>query len=269
MRRFNASKELKKLERRRLIFSGDSKSTNFLVPLFVVCAAVVFLAGTSFSLKIDNNDVSRDNLSVREENEVIDGLTINDDNGLSVYFTNDKNSFVLFNNMLFRIVRINGDGTVRLMATQSINKTDIDGISSEEFSYDFNLDIDTNLNNWFNYYFINNENVVRGIYDSGLYTGDEEINDLNNSSYNEKYVGLLSLKEYNLIFRYDNNWSFYLNNYDFNNVRHCVFNGIQTSCDNNFTYDVLPVINIKADNFSGDGSVDKPYQLIENDNIEE
>lgn len=267
MRRFNASKELKKLERRKLIFSGDSKSTNFLVPLFIVCAAVVFLAGTSFSLKIDDNN--NDNLSIRDENEIIDGLTIFDDKGLSIYFTNDKNSFVLFNNMLFKIVRINGDGTVRLMATQSINKTDIEENLIEGFNYDFNLDIETNLNNWFNYYFINNENVVKGVYDNALYTGDEEIDNLKNSSYSENYVGLLSLKEYNLIFRYDNNWSFYLNNYDYNNVRHCVFDGIQTTCDDNFVYDVLPVINIKADNFSGSGSIENPYQLIENDNVEE
>lgn len=268
MKRFNAQKELRKLERRGFSTDNGRKMANLLVPVFVFCAAAVFLVGASFSLKIEQNDDG--SLSVREENGVIiDGYTINDESGLSIYFTNDQNRFVIFNDMLFRIVRINGDGTVRLMATEGINKVYLDGTGYAKFNYDFNLDINTNLNNWFNYYFANNVNVVLGTYDDNIYNDDAVIGDLINDKDNLKYVGLLSLKEYNLIFRYDNKDTFYLNNYNNDGVRYCVFDGVQTTCDENYMYEVLPVINIKADDFSGYGTLESPYQIAENVNLEE
>lgn len=261
MKRFNADKELSKLERRH--FKVDNKSlANLLVPVFVLCASALFLVGASFSLNI--GELTDSDLSYREDGVIIDGLTINDDNGISVYFTNDQNRYVLFNDMLFRLVRVNGDGTVRLMLVEGINKTYLDGSENARFNYDFTLDIETNINNWFNYYFVNNVFVVDGLFDTNKYKDDTVVTDLiNNENHVIKKVGLLSFREYNLVFRYDNGSRFYLNNYNLDNQRYCVFDGILTTCDDNYMYDVLPVINIKVDNFTGDGSIDSPYQIEE------
>ena len=265
---FHIEEELKKLERR--IFPADSgrKMANLLVPVFVCCAAAVFLVGASFSLTIEENGDGA--LSIRGENGVIiDGYTINDENGLSTYFTNDQDRYIIFNDILFRIVRINGDGTVRLMAVEGINRLYLDGTEYSKFNYDFNLDINANLNNWFNYYFANNVNVVLGTYDDNRYDDVSEISDLNNNKDNKKFVGLLSIKEYNLVFRYDHKDNFYLNNFNNEGIRYCVSNGMQAACEDTYGYDVLPVINIKADNFGGEGSLEVPYHLIENTEIEE
>lgn len=261
MKRFNAQKELRILERRKSSLIGMSSYSNTMVPVFVFILSCVFLAGVSFSLNMEQE--THNDLSYRENKANIEGVTIGDDYGRSVYFTNDINKYVLFNNILFKIVRINGDGTVRLMVVDKINNE-----YSEEygvFNYDYMLDINTNINNWFNHYFTNNQNVVEGIFDNNKYNDEDIIEDLINiENKNFSYVGLLSYREFKLIYKYDSNEMFYLNNFNTLDNRYCVYNGVLELCNNDIVYDVLPVINIKVDYFMGDGTISNPYVISEN-----
>ena len=251
MKRFNVERELAKLERSRFVSSNKKSIMSILMPFFVIGFSCFALSVASYSLEEDN--------VVQEEvtgsNEIVTDIqkanTIGDDFGISEYYLNSEVKYVNLNNMMFRILRINGNGTYRIMLDYNIER-------------DYNLSVDENIQNWFNSNFANNSYVVRNTFDNNVYNGDEEVVDLMNlNEARFDFVGLLSYREYELIYQYDDNSSFFLESYDTYNNRWCHSNGMLKSCTEAEDYGIRPVINIKVSNFSGEGTASNPFVIEE------
>lgn len=249
MKRFNVKKELSRLERRKSLSTSTKGLSSLLVPFFVIGSSCVALTVASYSLDNTgevNNIINEPVVDiVKEEN------TISDDMGTSKYFYNNEDRYINFNGMLFRVLRINGDGSLRIMLTTDINR-------------DYYLSIDDNLKNWFNYYFSNNQYVVKNTFDNNIYYGIEEVDNLINLfSARMDYVGLLSYREYKVIYQYDESSSFYLESKDMYGNRLCNNNGMIVSCNEYEYYGIRPVINIKITKLVGEGTIDNPYIIEE------
>ncbi len=220
-----------------------------------------------------------------------------DDIGISYYFRgNIQNNYVSFGNMLWRIVRINGDGTVRLILN---NLTDtVSSYYSNDFpSYEYeNSNINDYLENWLQ---VNLREVTSYIANS-KYCSDISHDDANNyyaytrvmtnkiptlnclgTSFRNN-IGLITVDEVMLAGSAPDvsNQSYYLYNSAINDYWYTMsgakstdttFNtfmvasngSIQTNITGNLYRGVRPVINlIKNIEMTGDGTINNPYTLI-------
>ncbi|HJJ17160.1 MAG TPA: hypothetical protein OIM63_03640 [Bacilli bacterium] len=63
-----------------------------------------------------------------------------DDDGDSYYFRGNVNNYVSFANQLWRVIRVNGDGTIRLLYNTDINKSAFNNVNDDEkysgYTYD-------------------------------------------------------------------------------------------------------------------------------------
>lgn len=252
MRRFNVDKELNKLDRSRFVTSNKKSIMSVLMPFFVIGFSCCALSIASYSL--DGESIAIEEVNDKEKEIIIsekDENVINDDFGISKYYLNNDIKYVNINNMIFRLIRINGNGSYRIMLEYDLPR-------------DYSLNIQDNLKNWFNSNFNNSMYVVKNTYDNNIYIGDEEVTDLMNlSSARFDYVGLLSYREYKLIYQYDDNSSFFLESYDISNNRWCSDKGILNPCTDDENYGIRPVINIKVSKFSGEGTLGNPYVIEE------
>ena len=249
MKRFNVERELSKLDKKRLSDNNKSNIMSMLIPFFVMGFSCVGLIAASYSL--DANSVSNeiiDNSNVIQEN--IDNeqdKTINDNFGVSKYYTNSDDKYIYFNNMLFRIVRINGGGSYRIMLDSNI-------------SFDNTLSIEDNLYNWFNSSFNGNRYIVKDMFDNN-FVEEKDVSSLVTLTGKLDKVGLLSLSEYKLFYELDENVNMYLYNYDINGNRWCSKDGVLGSCNEFDIYYLKPVINVKVNNLVGEGSRINPYTI--------
>jgi hypothetical protein len=182
--------------------------------------------------------------------------TINDNTGISYYYQGDSaNNYVRFHDMIFRIVRVNGDGSYRLLLDSSIGSGNI---------YNYN-DI---LVNWFNTYLATDEYIVTSDYDYNNYSLLNESNLstlVNMDSFNISNVGLLSLKEvYNINKGVTNSYipnnMLLGNKYDESNT--WITRDGNLNYDSNYgSFDIRPVINIKAVKFVGQGTIESPFEI--------
>ena len=111
MKRFNVERELAKLERSRFVSSNKKSIMSILMPFFEIGFSCFALSVASYSLEEDNvvqEEVTGSNEVV---NDVQKANTIGDDFGISEYYLNSEVKYVNLNNMMFRILRINGYGT--------------------------------------------------------------------------------------------------------------------------------------------------------------
>lgn len=203
------------------------------------------------NFKIYSDNVEEDiDCTIEFEYDVPDGLDISklekvsDNFGLSYLFNKDMNNYIVFNDMLFRIIRINGDGSLRIMLNDSIGQFN-------------NKDINLVLNDWINQ-FIDNNYIVYSSYDN--YDLSEFNKSLVNIDlYDFNNVGLLSVNElllYGIEFDnmmlsnkyYDKYWS--------------VFNYNIQVVDESVLLDIRPVINIKIDKLDGLGTKELPYVIV-------
>ena len=96
-------------------------------------------------------ELAKDKISSLKKNESYLGIT-EDDMGKSYYYRgNVKDNYVNFNNMCFRIFRIEGDGSIKLVLEDSTSPCNIDTNNNNSHidsssSFDGKL---TSLNNWF------------------------------------------------------------------------------------------------------------------------
>lgn len=249
MKRFNVKRELARLERRKSLGDSTKSLSSLLVPFFVIGSSCVALTVASYSL--DNTGEANVSKSEPVVNMVQEANTISDDFGTSKYFYNNENRYINFNGMLFRVLRINGDGSLRLMLNYDISR-------------DYYLSIDDNVKNWFNTYFYDNQYIVKNTYDNNMFYGNEDVDNLINLfSARMDYVGLLSYREYKVIYQYDEVSSFFLESYDFNGNRLCNNNGMVVSCNEYEYYGIRPVINIKVNKLVGEGTIENPYVIEE------
>ncbi len=190
--------------------------------------------------------------------------TVNDNSGTSYYYKGDaKNNYLELKGMMFRIVRINGDGTIRIILNQS-------NLSSTYGSYNFE---ESNalvaLNGWFSNNFANDSYVVEGDFDVTNYVTVESGNLISLDGYYSSKVGLLSVREAVLINdgvtgdNYINTVNgMYLANPNGTNMVFAYYNGSVESVHPDTSLGLRPVINIKG-TLVGEGTINNPYKIEE------
>ena len=191
-----------------------------------------------------------------------DGFYINSGNYL--YKGSDVNNYILVNNMLFRIIRINADKTIEIVLDDYINKKEWDK-EIKEFS-------ESSISKYLEDKFLNTidkELLVKSSICTDTISELSEVTCENTSS--DTYVKLLSISDFlnsindektYLIKEKEFLW---LTNHGKNNVWHT--NGINVANSNpTKMYGIKPILTLKNSTvlLSGDGTKDNPYQIQEN-----
>ena len=246
---------------------------------------------------LKQNELKQPVTSVANDVSISDeGLISNtDENGATYYFRgNVVNNYVSFADMTWRIIRINGDGTVRLILNENLSSVQNYTSNSENYHYD-GSDIKSFLDEWYILYLNNYDSyIANGKFcdDTNIVDGKEHYNSYtrvfidkipNFSCLGDKItskIGLLTIDE--VIYAGGNikdaNESFYLYNKDsssfwtmsaarYKNGVYYPFiiteNG-KVSYETNATLNrgVRPVINLNSEVVVvGDGTINKPYML--------
>ncbi len=191
-------------------------------------------------------------------------LKINDNTGVSYYYKGDaNNNYIKINDTLFRIVRINGDGSLRLI----LNDVILSSNYGSNNNY-INSNLQATLNNWFNSTF-NNESYLKATdFDYTNYDIVDEVDNLiNMEGYYVNYVGTLSVKEVSIITK-DLTYSYLdtangillMNGNGPDNVWTLKKNSLTSSSINDIL-NVRPVICVDATITSGDGTLEDPYLI--------
>ena len=187
---------------------------------------------------------------------------INDTGGTNVYKGHDVRNFVMFSGMLWRIVGLNSDNSIKL-----VSENGIAALNYGNHTYD-----ESNVVKYLNSTFLNQ------IHDYGTYLKPDSkfcvdiINDVKNPTCNElsagNYVGLLSIVDaknssdgtYSYL---NNNVSTWLSNKS-NKLPYLYRNGLIVESFAINVASIRPVINLKGDNLyidSGNGTNTNPYKL--------
>lgn len=188
-------------------------------------------------------------------------------NGNYIYKGSDVNNYILISNMLFRIVKINGDKTIDLVLDDYINK-----LEYNETLVNYK---ESSINKYLN-------DKVLSILDKDLLNEVSicsdtvsKLSEVNcNIIENDSFIRLLGITDFlNSINEEDSylvkdDESIWLYNTNDEGVWHTNGMNVSNSEPNNL-YAIKPVITIKNTSIyvSGDGSLNNPYQIKENDEI--
>ena len=190
------------------------------------------------------------------------------------YVGNVDNNYIYFNNMLFRIVRVNDDNSVLIVSNDAL--ANVDYTNDGRFT-------DSALDKWLNDYFYNLlEPSCQDLIKSSSWCDDvissDNITTTECSRQTDKRkVGILSLQDYNL--SYDgvssyldkSNFSWYANLAEDNKAWAITStdsypNTIYSSESTNLL-NVVPALNLKASTtiLEGDGTYTDPYVVVKRD----
>ncbi len=189
---------------------------------------------------------------------------VNDNNGTSYYYKADnENNYVLLKDMMFRIVRTNGDGSIRLVLNDEI----MPNTFGDSNNY-MNSSIKTSLDEWFNLNFTGASYVVQGDFDVTNYDTIDIETLVNLEGYYNSYVGLLSVREVELISQdVEDNYlkgfygTYLMNGNGIDNVYAFKDNKV-VSLNRSEVLSVRPVVNINA-KLVGSGTKNNPYTVVE------
>ena len=193
-----------------------------------------------------------------------DGLYISGGNYL--YKGTSVNNYIIIDNMLFRIVRINTDKTIEVILDDYINKIEWND-EITEFSK-------SNISKYLEDKFLN-------IVDKSLFVKSSicsdvvpELSEITcEKQESNTYVKLLGISDFlnsmsnSKTYLVKDNEYLWLYNYGKNNVWHTTGNSVSNSLPTKM-YGVKPVLTLKNSTvlISGDGSINNPYQISENKN---
>lgn len=235
--------------------------------------------------------------TVIEDNSLTDGLfKTNDTNSINpvYYFKGNVNNIVSFANSTWKIVRINEDGTIRIIKTDSINdENTFNAEASAENAYNFK---GSNVNNILTAYYNNDLKDYKDYMTLQSYCTEYKVSksdqfkvsdaNINYIEYNPNakcsnlesfYIGLLSIDDVMLAgsiystgtYVNSNNYLNGLNTYTLspagvNNNNHYVWKVNQAGNYSEVLVSniesIRPVINLRATlNASGLGTIDNPY----------
>ena len=196
----------------------------------------------------------------QHQNQLLLSKKINKTSEELIYKGEVDNNYFMFNNLLWRIVRVNKNGTIVLVLNDSINML--------PWKYENDFDIINYLNNDFL-----NELDKTKLVKNNLCA--DENNDLNNIKCNNKinkYVSLLDASSF--VNSIDNDTSYISKENDLiwllngnNDSNHFHTNGSKISySDNHNYYSVKPVITLKNDIVyeQGNGRIEDPYTIKSN-----
>ena len=195
----------------------------------------------------------------------IDNLTaINDNSGISYYYKADsQNNYIRVNNMLFRIIRVNGDGTLRIMLNDVVLTSTF---GNENYK---SSTLRNTLNNWYKTNFTGVDYVVAGQFDASNYEDNYDITNLIDlNGYRTDNVGTLSVREATIMSEDLTNYNFlntvygfYLMNASGHSNAYYYKDGKVGVTGYNNVLSVRPVININANELVGDGTYNNPYTI--------
>ena len=223
--------------------------TGLIIIFFIIIALISFNIYNAYK---NTKDVTLLSEYIVNNTEIVnnkEGLT--KENGTYIFKGELENNYVLYNNMLWRIIKINSDSSLELILDDYINMLPKNLISTFFENLESNIDLD---------YLIEN-NICKDTFDN-------ENNITCQKLEKDKYVSLLSVYDYINSF-YDNK-TFITNDKDklwlYNNDAHTNGDKLSTSNENNF-YEIKPVITIKNSTLykSGNGTKNNPYQIGNND----
>lgn len=191
-------------------------------------------------------------------------FSVNDNYGKSYYYKgNAVNNYIEVNGILFRIVRINGNGTLRIMTNENV-------LGSTYGAYTFEgSNANIVITDWFNQRFYDKEYVVDGDFDTTNYVQVDHDNLISLDGYVVSKVGLLSVREASLITDgvegtsyIDTVMGMYLSNPNGTNSIYAYANGSIVSVHPDTSLSLRPVINVKG-TVIGEGTESNPYKLKE------
>ena len=262
----NGNLEKKVVKKRKISYQ---KVFSFVSAGFIIGCCIFY--GTRFlTLYLENRKEEiklEDTLSqvVKENNNLKE---VNGD----YYFQNDvDNNYLMYSNILWRIIKVNNDNTVKLISNDVLTYLSY-GEDDYENSYmnmwlnktdDDNTGILENLLNTPNNYLTNDSICKDSISDTKHITCDE-INDTD-------LIGTLSVFDYINAGGKDSYLNidkyFYLSTLDKdNNIWFVNDSGNVSSADGSDIYGIRPTITLKSNSKSiaGDGTIDNPYVIDEN-----
>lgn len=185
------------------------------------------------------------NIYKSSKSEVLLSKYIIDNNKLestnnSYYFKNDDN-YVLYNNLIWRIVRINNDSSIMIILNNYINMLKYEDVDT--FFDKLKNNIDTT--------YLEKNKICIDTYEEDIITC--------NKYENNSYINLLSLYDYL-------NTSFISGNTLLNDKLYINNDGV--SKINEDYYEIRPVVTLKRGTIykSGDGKINNPY-FISEDNL--
>lgn len=251
------------------------KIFNFISFIFILSCCIFY--GTRFikyyleSKKTESIEKNSLVKVIRQNNEENDNFK--DINGNEYFINDSNNNYLLYSNILWRILKINEDNSITVISDSSLVSLAFGEVDEYSKSY---------INKWLN----SSDEEYSGILEKNLNNKEtylqktitclDKINELNNdecqNTTSDNYISLLSTSDYVNIGNKNsyviNNEYFYLNNLnEENEVWYIDSDGKITTNKGKDIIGVKPVITIKAniDYITGDGTENNPYK-IENEN---
>ena len=192
------------------------------------------------------------------------------------YFINDaNNNYVKYSNIIWRIVKINSNNSILLVANESISDLAF-GENKKSFKESY-------IYEWLNKKNLDNTGILeRNLTDvNNILTKQnickDSVNNLKKITCNKEekniYIGLLSVQDYINVGAdksyLNNNSSFYLSNLNKENKVWYVADGKLSNSDGTDLYGVRPTILIRdgLNYISGDGSEASPYTITNKNDL--
>lgn len=186
--------------------------------------------------------------------------SVSDNHGVSYYYRADaEDNYIIVNNMMFRIIRVNGNGTLRVMLDDVVLASDF---GHENYIYS---NLKSTLKNWFDLNMNGLDYVVDGDFDNNNYEGYEVDNLIDFDSYLYDYVGTLSVREVELMNKgaeynfFDTVNGVWLMNPSGTDFAHYIKDGKVVIGTLNESHNVRPVVNIIVNGLKGEGTQNNPY----------
>lgn len=190
--------------------------------------------------------------------------SISDNFGTSYYYKADaKNNYVRINNLMFRIVRINGTGSIRLV----LNK-EIGNVTYGNTVNFYSSNVYKELLNWYDANLKGIDYIVEDEFDDSNYEGYFTNDLIVDKTFTLAKVGTLNVREVAIITEgvegsnyLDSKDGIYLMNGHGYDMVHFYKEGNFGLVNPNTTLSVRPVINISGVELVGQGTLDNPYTI--------
>ena len=224
------------------------KKNSFLFTLFCIILIVLATLLVFNLFRIYNKSKNINLLSeyIIKNNEITNKNGLNKENSSYIFKGETDNNYILYNNLLWRIVKINNDSSITLILDDYINMLPKNLINSFFENLTNNLNTD---------YLTKNKVCIDEMNDNEI-----TCNKINNNS----YISLLSAYDYLNSFYEEQ--TFITKDKEimwlYNNDNHTNGDSISKSNENNF-YEIRPVITLKANTTykTGNGNKENPYKI--------
>lgn len=224
------------------------KKNSFLFTLFCIILIVLATLLVFNLFRIYNKSKNINLLSeyIIKNNEITNKNGLNKENSSYIFKGETDNNYILYNNLLWRIAKINNDSSITLILDDYINMLPKNLINSFFENLTNNLNTD---------YLTKNKVCIDEMNDNEI-----TCNKINNNS----YISLLSAYDYLNSFYEEQ--TFITKDKEimwlYNNDNHTNGDSISKSNENNF-YEIRPVITLKANTTykTGNGNKDNPYKI--------